>query len=266
MAAFDHTSGKHFEIDDAAIYFHRIPNRGKPTLLFLHGGGGTIEDFNQILHDFTDDFDVLGIDSRGHGASSVGSGKLSYERLQRDVEAILKSLDISSVTIVGFSDGGIVGYRLASDDKIIIDKLITIGGTWSKKDLRETKHLLESFTVSKWRELMPEAFSTYQKTNPEKDARKSLEKIISMWTDDSDSGYPDSSVEKIKCPTLIIRGDEDHLFSRESAFRLAESIADSKLLNIPFAAHVAFVDQKEIILQIITQFLKQHTNANDQEN
>ncbi len=75
MRSFDHISGKHFDIDDAKIYCEIIGDEKNPALLFLHGGLGNIEDFNDIISELPDKFRIIGIDSRGHGKSTLGSKK-----------------------------------------------------------------------------------------------------------------------------------------------------------------------------------------------
>lgn len=255
MKTFDHTSGKEIQVDDAVIYYEEIENPGKPVLLFLHGGFGNIEDFNTIIAGFCKDYHIIGIDSRGHGRSTLGTGKLSYERLQTDVEFILKSLQIDNITIIGISDGAIVGYRIAAAAHFTVDRLITIGGTWSTSDMFETQDLLSSVTADSWKEKFPEIYDQYEKLNPQKDFKRFTDAIKAMWLDNKSSGYPNEKVKLIKCPTLIIRGDEDHLFSRKSAAELADHIAGSKLLNMPYASHMPFSEQPVILQIIIQQFL-----------
>jgi pimeloyl-ACP methyl ester carboxylesterase len=82
---FNHKAGNYIEVDGANIYYEEIENVGKPTLLFLHGGFGNIEDYNSMLPMFADDYHIVGIDSRGHGKSTFGTSKLTYKRLQLDV-------------------------------------------------------------------------------------------------------------------------------------------------------------------------------------
>ncbi|MDR0420182.1 MAG: hypothetical protein LBH30_01835, partial [Prevotellaceae bacterium] len=69
---FNHQTGQYIEIDGANIYYEEIKNAGKPTLLLLHSGFGNIEDFNPILPMFANDYHIIGIDSRGHGKSTLG--------------------------------------------------------------------------------------------------------------------------------------------------------------------------------------------------
>ena len=72
MRNFDHISGKYFKIDDSEIYCEVIGDEKNPALLFLHGGLGNIEDFNDIISELPDQFRIIGIDSRGHGKSTLG--------------------------------------------------------------------------------------------------------------------------------------------------------------------------------------------------
>ncbi|MBA3831726.1 MAG: YdcF family protein [Chthoniobacterales bacterium] len=77
-----------------------------------------------------------------------------------------------------------------------------------------------------------------------------------MWLDPNPTGYPNEAVTKIFCPLLMMRGDSDHLISRETVFELSEGLKNSKLLNIPFAGHAAFEDQREIIMISLNEFFK----------
>src|SRR5450631_83455 len=108
MNLFDHQSGRYLNIDSARIYYEMAGRENKPVLLVLHGGFGTLEDLNNILGELSYKFIILGIDSRGHGKSTMGLQELTYERLQKDVERVLEKLDINEFSIIGFSDGGVV--------------------------------------------------------------------------------------------------------------------------------------------------------------
>ena len=65
MKNFDHNSGVYLECDGAKIYYEVTGNENRPVLLLLHGGFGSIEDFNAILPDLNQRFKIIGIDSRG---------------------------------------------------------------------------------------------------------------------------------------------------------------------------------------------------------
>lgn len=249
---FNHTAGKYLEVDGANIYYEEIENAGKPTLLFLHGGFGSIEDFNSLLPLFADDYHIVGIDSRGHGKSTLGTSKLTYKRLQLDVEAIANHLQLKDIHIIGFSDGGVIAYRLAATNRIPVRKIVTIGATWSLSDAELVEKIMaDMMTQEGWKEI----FNFYQLHNPEPNVDRPVEGVIEMWTDKTEDGYPLESVENITVPTLIIRGNDDNSFPLESAVELASKIEKSLLFNIPFAPHDAHNKYPQFFEAVTKEFL-----------
>lgn len=255
MKTFDHDSGEYLNIDKARIYYEVIGNQEGLPLLVLHGGFGNLEDFNSFLPDLSREFKIIGIDSRGHGKSTLGSKPLTYEELQTDVQRILEHLNINTLRIIGFSDGGIVAYRLASLTSLNIEKLVTIGSGWHLKNIEPVREMFLKITGESWRKKFPSTYEAYQKLNPEPDFDLFAQFVIKMWLDANSSGYPNEAIQNISCPLLMVRGDKDHLLPIEAVSELSGFVKDANLLNIPFAGHVAFEDQKEIFLITLNQFL-----------
>jgi pimeloyl-ACP methyl ester carboxylesterase len=251
-AAFNHKRGCYLEVDGTNIYCEEIENQGKPTLLFLHGGFGNMEDFNSLLPMFANDYHIVGIDSRGHGKSTMGTSKLTYKRLQLDVEAVVNHLQLKDIHIIGFSDGGVIAYRLAAANKIPIRKIVTIGATWSLSDAELVEKIMaDMMTLEGWKEI----FNFYQLHNPEPSVDRPVESVIEMWTDKTEDGYPLASVENITVPTLLIRGNDDNSFPLESAVELASKIEKSLLFNIPFAPHDAHNKYPHFFETVTKEFL-----------
>ncbi len=255
MRNFDHISGKYFKIDDSEIYCEVIGDEKNPTLLFLHGGLGNIENFNDVISKLPDQFRVIGIDCRGHGKSTLGSKELTYELLQKDVEIILKRLNVGNLIIVGFSNGGIVACRLAALTKLKIDKLIVIGTPWCTK---HTEHLMEAYsrlTSDIWKEQCPSDFESYSRLNPKPDFDTLFRHTIRMALDTSATGRPNESVKNISCPTLIVRGENDPIVSSSDIVELSKLIKHTHILNIPSAGHEVFQDQLEIFTTQLKEFI-----------
>lgn len=222
----------------------------------MHGGFGSLEDFNSILLDLNKEFRVIGVDSRGQGKSTLGSNELTYAQLQKDVERILEHLKIDTLSIIGFSDGGIVAYRLAPLTSLKVEKLVTIGSRWHKKNIDATREILLKITGKSWSNKFPATRDAYQKLNPEPNFDLLAQSVVRMWLDTTPSGCPNEAVKNISCPLLIVRGDDDYLLSREAVVELSEQVKDSRLFNIPFAGHAAFEDQKEIFMLGLNRFLE----------
>jgi pimeloyl-ACP methyl ester carboxylesterase len=256
--AFNHRCGFVLDVKGAQIYYELAGRKEGPALLMLHGGLGHIEDLNSILPAVAHEYRVIGIDSRGHGRSTLGQAPLTYELLQADVEQVLGHLGVGTVTIIGFSDGGVLGYRLAARSglgSVSVAKLVTIGATWRLEEGDPVAPILAGVTADWWKNKFPESYSTYQCLNPEPDFDRFARSVVGMWLDTSSLGYPAMAVKSILCPTLVVRGQQDHLFSLEEAVELVGLVTASRLLNILSAGHAAFDDKKELFCGALTEFL-----------
>jgi len=255
--SFDHRSGEHLLLDGAKIYFEAHGDSASPPLAFLHGGLGTMEDFNDVLPRLEKRYRVIGIDSRGHGKSTLGAAGLSYQRLALDAAAVLRHLGVERCSVVGFSDGGITALRMAAGPDSPVAKLVAIGADKLLKPDDPVRKLLGGVTAESWTKKFPESVALYTSLNPEPDFAALTEAIVPMWLDDSGdgNGYPGESVKRIRCPLLAVRGDEDHLVSRESVFELVEQVRGAKLLNIPFAGHEVHKEQAEMVMASVNRFL-----------
>jgi pimeloyl-ACP methyl ester carboxylesterase len=255
VKGFDHTSGEYLTINGANIYYEVIGETSAPVLLFLHGGFGHIENFNNMLAQIAGSYKIIGIDSRGQGKSSLGSTPLTYERLQNDVEAILKHLNISQLAIMGFSDGGIIGYRLACLSRVKVTKLVTIGSRWHINNAEPIKEICSTFTTDSLKKSHPDFYQEYQQLNPDKNFDRLIKQLIAMWFDQTSAGHPNHQIENISCPVLMMRGEDDRVVLSKDVAEAARIIKNSQLVNIPSAGHAAFEDQLDLVMENLNDFL-----------
>jgi len=256
-AKFNHKAGKHFEIAGAKIYYEVIENTGKPTLLFLHGGMGNIADFNPVVPMFADSYNIVGIDSRGHGKSTLGTEKLTYKRLQLDIEAIINYLQLDNVSVIGYSDGGVVAYRLALSDNVSIQKIVTLGAVcnqgcaeWNEKFFADVTH--DDYLTS---DHFMDNFDFYKHHNPQPDVHNFIDRTLEMWIDKSENGYPNIDTSTINIPTLIVRGNDD-LDTLEDYVEMIPKIPNSILFNVPFEGHTPnFEKYPQFFAEVTKDFL-----------
>ena len=75
----------------------------------------------------------------------------------------------------------------------------------------------------------------------------------------SGTGAPDGELwpvlASIPCPTLIVRGAQSDLLTREVAQRMVETMPDTKLVEVPRAGHMVFEDNPEDFLEVVHPFL-----------
>lgn len=254
MQGFNHRLGQYLDVSGAKIYYEIVGNHSAPVLLFLHGGLGTMECFNKIIADFAQDFKIIGIDNRGHGKSTLGSEELSYELLQQEVESVLAHLKIDELSVVGFSNGGTIAYRLASLTSLKIKKLVTIGSPWRPMRDKNSRENYSKLTVDIWKELCPSDYETYQTLNPERNLELCFPLMKKMALDTSEKSHPNQRVKNIKSSMLITRGEHDPVFSHEDMLELADMVNDARVFTIPGIGHEAVPGEPALFAEKLKEF------------
>lgn len=250
----NHQSGEFLHLDDARIYYEitGVP-QGHPILL-LHGGLGSLEDFSPIVNLISSAFHVVAVDMRGHGRSTLGTKPLTYQQHHADIQSLIAHLGLKDYSLLGFSDGGIVAYRIAAKNPAV-SALVTIGAQWRISPQDPSFEILGGVTPAMWTEMFPDAPQKYGSLNPQGDFNALVEACVALWTDLSPTGYPQDAVSQIECPALILRGDGDFLLSLVEAAEMQARISGSSFGNIPFAGHAAIADAPEIVGKMIQDFL-----------
>jgi pimeloyl-ACP methyl ester carboxylesterase len=256
MESFDHQRGRSLSVDGAELYYEVLGAQANTPLVLLHGGLGNLEEFNPIVPHLLDSYRLIAIDSRGHGKSTLGSSALSYARLQSDVEKITTELGLDRFSVIGFSDGGIVGLRLAASAQSRVAKLVAIGTPHELREDDPLRPILSAVSPESWQAKFPETVESYQRLNPAPDFTRLVHASKVMWLDSSNAGYPAKAVENIRCELLVARGDDDHLVSRGSAVTLANLVPNAKLLIVPYAGHVLHADRPQLFSACVHQFLQ----------
>jgi pimeloyl-ACP methyl ester carboxylesterase len=245
------------EAHGARLYYETAGRADAPPVLLLHGGMGSIEDFTPLLPTLASNLHLIALDSRGHGRSTLGSRVLTYQQLEEDALALLEHLQLKAATVIGFSDGGIAGYRMIASHPAMVTRLVTIGAHFELRADDPVRAIFAAVTGESWRNKFPATYDLYQRLNPEPDFDRLVAAAVHMWMDTSASGYPAETVDRIRGKVMVMRGDADHLFARRDAALLADRIPGAAFANIPFAGHAAHEDQAAPVAQIIQQFLGQ---------
>ena len=173
-----------------------------------------------------------------------------------DVEAVLEQLGITHYSLLGFSDGGITALRLAAAQPSRIRALITVGAHHQLTAGDPVLGMYAAMTASKWRSLFPDNVARYEATNPEPDFDRLVSAVVGLWTDTS--AYPGEAVRHISAPTLMVRGDQDHLCTRAHTLALGELVPQADFFNLPGTGHDALNEAPALCMAGINPFLLQH--------
>ncbi|MBC6605371.1 alpha/beta hydrolase [Hymenobacter sp. BT188] len=242
-------AGHYAQAGDAKIYYE-VYGKGRPFVL-LHGGiyGSTYE-MGRFIDSLSRTYQVIAVSTRGHGKSELGTAPLTYEQRATDVVAVLKAVTRDSAIVLGFSDGGFAGLKLASLYPERVRKLIVMGASELYPGMRKFEFtpqqgfVLDSAYMRQQLALMPQP-----------------QRLAEHFTKVADF-YNHLTVDKavlgaIRCPVLLIAGDRDEGVSVQHALNTAQLIPRSQLAIIPNAPHPAFLVNFEAVWYSIVPFLNQ---------
>ena len=141
----------------AEIYYEQYGS-GTP-LLILHGNSQSLAVFYPFLRTFLPYFQVILMDSRGHGRSRLSVHTalhgFSTEDMADDVIALLDHLHLSSVHLLGFSDGANIGLEIACKYPERLKTLICISANASPDGLLTPLYLAAQMLHSILNLLLP---------------------------------------------------------------------------------------------------------------
>ena len=123
-------AGHYVQTPDAKIYYERYGEGGQP-IVFLHGGVyGYIDEFAEVIRQVSKQRTVIAIATRGYGRSERGTRPLSHRQFAEDAALVIKDIFKSGekVDVMGFSEGAITSYILASSHPELVRRLVAIGG------------------------------------------------------------------------------------------------------------------------------------------
>ena len=206
-------------------------------------------------------FNVLSVDIPGHG-NSDGPSLKSIEEISDWIRLLMRTLDILKITIIGHSQGSLVGIDFASRYPDLISKLVLVAGSYKMPvnqdliDLAEAGDEKAILLMMKWGYEGSKAFIG---GNPVKKIIKSSRDIIEVLAVDLNAcnNYKngEQSLEKINCSTLCIFGDLDKMVPVKAGTKMSERIKNSETKIISNCGHMIIFEKAFEMRKIVKDFL-----------
>ena len=221
------------DVNDIKMYYAEY-GEGEP-LLFIHGGLGNTGVWGNQIAEFAKDHLVIVADSRGHGRSTRSQQPFGYDLMTSDYVALLDYLKIDKVTLVGWSDGGIIGIDMAMKypEKLtrVIAKAANVTTDGVRPDVMSNKTFNDYINVAgeQYRKLSP--------TPNEYDAF--VNQISQMWA--TQPNWTAAELGKIAVPVTLAIGDHDEAVKLEHTEMMAKDIPGAKLVILEDASHFAML-------------------------
>ena len=272
-------------VDGLSLHLLQWSDEG-PPLLFLHGFDNDAHVWEEFAPTLAPYYRTLALDQRGHGESDWDTeGRYDHETMARDVEAVLDTLGIKRVALVGHSLGGRVAIRFSGRNPERMAGLVIVdcGPEFDPRGV--TRIQLETQTADpSFRSV--EAFGDLLARRYPEAEPATLERLAGHWLrrrpdgrfePKTDPGFgrvrgemsaePSrdwareeaarlwDALERTPCPTLVIRGAASDVLDPDTAERMAEeALPKGRLEVIPRAGHSVMLDNPKAFQEALVRF------------
>lgn len=258
--------------------------RGLPCVM-LHGFGDASCVWNYLAIRLAPQFRVAAMDLRGHGDSDWDpEARYDTETFIADLTRTTAALGFERMILVGHSLGADVAIRFAAENAAHVAALVIVdfGPELDEKGIDE---VLRSFAAVPRAFESPEEYAEWliarrplaDETLLRQFARQSLRQDSSQkWAPKADAALashsqiskltasagryrdPDlwSTLGRINCPSLVVRGGGSGVLPHDVASRMAEqTLVDGRLATIAFAGHAVMMDNPAQFSASVIEFL-----------
>ena len=218
-------------------------------IVLLHGWGQNIEMMQPLGDEFADNYRVTIIDLPGFGISEEPDSAYTIFDYTEIVHELLDDLKIKKPILMGHSFGGRISIVYAS--KYDVKKLVLFGSPCVR---HEHKSLKEGFYKFMKKIKIFNPFIDFAKKHtgsPDyRNASPLMREILVKTVNQDLSSY----AKEIKCPALLIWGEDDKAVPVSEAEELDSLLKDSALIVLP-GTHYCYLENLNQVVNILTNFI-----------
>lgn len=123
------------------IRLHSVELGSGFPLILLHGNSEDCGYFEHQMKPFAERFDVIALDTRGHGQSPRGSAPFTIEQFALDLLKFMDGRAIARAHILGFSDGANIALAFALKHPDRVGRMILNGGNLNPRGVKRSVQL-----------------------------------------------------------------------------------------------------------------------------
>ena len=245
----------------------------KPTVLLSHGLLYSRRMWDAQIAAMRGRFRCVAYDHRGQGESEMPATGLDMDTLTEDAAALIGVLGVGPVHFVGMSMGGFVGIRLAARHPERMRSLVLVDTAAGPEPAKNVPRYRRLEWVARWfgtRPVAGKVEAIMHGASARKDPARAA--TLRTWREHllrADTAAMNRAVEgvltresvvpllsQIRCPTLVMVGEEDTATVPARSEEIAAGIAGARLVRIPRAGHMSPIDAPEAVTAQLRGFLE----------
>jgi len=244
---------------------------GEHTVVFAHGLLYDLHMFEPQRQALSEHYRVIAYDHRGQGESAPASSGYDLDTLTEDAVDLIRGTHSEPCHFVGLSMGGFVGLRLAARYPELVRSLTLLSTSASAESwLKRARYRVMQaiFALFGPRPIMgpllPVMFGLSFRTDPARRAElerwvhhvQSLpRRVVGPVGGVIGRASVVPELKYIRCPTLVLVGDEDQTTPPEEAELLVREISGARLVRLTNCGHNSSIEAPDAVTSAIRQFL-----------
>jgi pimeloyl-ACP methyl ester carboxylesterase len=253
---------------------------GDPVV-FIHGLSGAWVNWLENLPHFARSHRAIAMDLPGFGHSPMPEEKISIAGYGRIVDELLDTLGVERAVIVGNSMGGFIGAEVALQFSTRVEKLVLVSAAGltiehqRNEPVMRVLERLDNFLIfiGGWAATRSETLSGRPRM------RRQIMKLVAHSAErlpaaliaeqvkgsgkpgfvpalDALTDYPiRDRLSDIRCPVLVVWGEEDRLVPVRDAHEFGRLIPDARVVVWPDTGHVAMLERPGAFNALVDDFI-----------
>ena len=272
------------QIDGRRVHYVDLGAGDAPPVVFIHGLGGSWQNWLENLPAVAQGRRVLALDLPGFAQSEMPRESITITGFARTVEGLCSALDLGHVAVVGNSMGGYTAAELAIREPQRVERLVLVDSAGITLAEPTRAGLVFGELIARGGGGHPErarrlfrrpgylhaAFGAIMRhpTRLERDL------LAEQLTGVGSPGFAASMrallrydfrdrLSEIACPTLVVQGTEDVLVPLGDAREFEKRIPRATSLVLEDTGHVPMLERPITFNRALLEFLEQETAPQD---
>jgi pimeloyl-ACP methyl ester carboxylesterase len=258
MPFFEHDGLKLHYIDEAPSK----PAATTPSLLFIHGAGGSHILWSLQVKHFRQTHRVILLDLSGHGDSQATKEDPEIQdQYVRELTSLIQHLSLDNFVLIGHSMGGGIALSYVVQNDICMPRALVLVSTSSDLDMRKRGSGVAKEAIEINLFLLQSALKRVK--SPEYEIKRAGAKasLTNPWIMQKDLSACDNfdisdRLEEITLPAFVIVGEHDDLIPPSVAKQLQESLPRADIAVIRGANHSPMIEEPAEFNRLLSKFLK----------
>lgn len=233
---------------DGAQIWYATFGAGFPVVM-LHGGLGHSGNWGYQVPTLVEQgYQVILIDSRGHGRSTRDDRPYRYDLMATDVAAVMDTLQLDQAAFVGWSDGAVIALSLAMAAPERVAGLLFFG---CNVDDSGTKEFVFTPTLGRCLARHQKDYAEYSSTPDQ--FQQLMDDVSTMQQ--TQPNYSAADLARVSVPVTIVHSEHDEFIKREHAEYLAKTMPNADFVFLSEVSHFAPLQRPDQFNQTILAFL-----------